>query len=864
MKTEAPASDLLRPSVRRNRPLSSAGLDAPLVRSDNTPRAIIVLGVHRSGTSALTRVISLLGADLPKNLEPPNPSNEAGHWESHDLMVIHDEILSSGGSKWDDWRVFNPDWYQSPTAGRFKMRILELLRKDFDNSQLFVIKDPRICRFWPIWRDALAEFGASPAIVISVRNPLEVAASLKRRDGFFPAKSYLLWLRHMLDAEGATRDLPRVVVSYDALLEDWQNVIATLGPRVGVSWPRRGAMSEIEIERFLATRLRHHVIAPEQLAAKPEVVDWAKESYAALIQLAATPEDNATMARLDEIRTEFEKASMAFGVALADGEIELAKREAEYLQLQAAREALRQRVAELSDEQGRLRADADATADKLMAELEGALAALLAEQQKATEQADWIADLEECRRVTEGGHVAAIQESQRLQATAAELRAELDSAHATLSAELQKAAEQSDHLADLEELRSVAETSHVAAAQEVQVLRATAAELRAELDSARATLSAERQKAAEQADRLADLEEHRKVAEASYAAATEEARRHQSAGEALRQRIFDLAGAIEWQRAEAADARASHRDELGRGQAALSAERLKAEEQAARIAELEESRRAAEASHAAVVADRVVLRRDFDEFAHKYAETLAALESVRGEKAAIETANRDLAVQLDQALEEKRRVAAQFDRMSSELRRLQQASAERASAREAAHARVFAEAEKVHEAQIHALRGELVDAEAALSNVTAQRLRASVWARLVPSAFRRRLLARKLVRSGLLDPEWYAATYPDVEQSGLGAAENYVEKGFCRGYRPNPFFDTRWYLERYEDVRRAGVNPLLHYLMNGFREGRDPGPDFQTDFYLQANADVRANGMNPLVHYLRYGRHEGRLPARPA
>jgi hypothetical protein len=251
--------------------------------------------------------------------------------------------------------------------------------------------------------------------------------------------------------------------------------------------------------------------------------------------------------------------------------------------------------------------------------------------------------------------------------------------------------------------------------------------------------------------------------------------------------------------------------------------------------------------------------------AEREAEDLTrTLESVRSGKAAVEAARADLAGNLDRTLEEKHGLAADLDRMSSELQRMHRVSTERASAQEAAHAQALTEAQKAHEAQIHVLRAQLVDAEAALSNSTAKQLRAGILARLLPPAFRRRLLARQLVRSGLLDAAWYRATYPDVGESRLGAAEHYLEIGFCRGYRPNPFFDTRWYLDHYDDVRRSGVNPLLHYLMNGYREGRDPGPDFQTDFYLQTNPDVRANGMNPLMHYLRYGRHEGRLPVRPA
>jgi hypothetical protein len=265
----------------------------------------MVLGMHRSGTSALTRAISLLGADLPKNLIPASPNNETGDWESVELMLIHDEILSSGGSYWHDWRAFNPDWYASPAAQIFKQRVLCVLRNDYANSRLFVIKDPRICRFWPFYRGVLDEFGAKPVVVIPVRNPLEVMASLRRRNGFVPAKSSLLWLRHVLDAEKATRDLPRAVVTYDALLSDWQEVVATIGCGLGVSWPRRGASADLEIERFLTTRLRHHAMAPEQLAGSTEVVDWVKDAYVAFVQLSLTPEHSASLAWLDRIGAEF-------------------------------------------------------------------------------------------------------------------------------------------------------------------------------------------------------------------------------------------------------------------------------------------------------------------------------------------------------------------------------------------------------------------------------------------------------------------------------------------------------------------------------------------------------------------------------
>ena len=125
-------------------------------------QAILVLGMHRSGTSALTRVLNLMGADLPKNIMGPGVGNDAGHWESSDLVVIHDDMLAAAGTSWHDWRAVNPDWITSATAESAKQRLLAVIRNDYTGSSLFAVKDPRICRFVMIWFDALRQFGAVP------------------------------------------------------------------------------------------------------------------------------------------------------------------------------------------------------------------------------------------------------------------------------------------------------------------------------------------------------------------------------------------------------------------------------------------------------------------------------------------------------------------------------------------------------------------------------------------------------------------------------------------------------------------------------------------------------------------------------
>ena len=226
--------------------------------------------MHRSGTSALAGTLVCLGADPPRSLQPGDENNEAGYWESERLREVSDEALSLIGLAWDRIDAVSDTWLQSEPAQRLRARAAELLRAEYGDSPLFVFKDPRVTRLWPFWRDALAECGAEASFLIPVRNPLEVASSLKVRDGIAPGRGLLLWLRYMLDAEFQTRGERRAFVSYADLLRDWRSVTRRAGERCGVAWPRVTAHeTELKIESFLSSRLRHHEISRGSSKAGP-------------------------------------------------------------------------------------------------------------------------------------------------------------------------------------------------------------------------------------------------------------------------------------------------------------------------------------------------------------------------------------------------------------------------------------------------------------------------------------------------------------------------------------------------------------------------------------------------------------------
>jgi hypothetical protein len=138
-------------------------------------------------------------------------------------------------------------------------------KKNSAPRDLFVMKDPRICRFLPFWSTALGEMNIASLVVVPIRSPLEVAQSLAARDGFSLEKGLLIWLRHVLDAERETRHLPRAIVGMDEFLGDWRGSIKTIGRLLKIEWPRFDDLVAAAIDNFLSRDLKHQNAPDEAL-----------------------------------------------------------------------------------------------------------------------------------------------------------------------------------------------------------------------------------------------------------------------------------------------------------------------------------------------------------------------------------------------------------------------------------------------------------------------------------------------------------------------------------------------------------------------------------------------------------------------
>jgi GT2 family glycosyltransferase/glycosyltransferase involved in cell wall biosynthesis len=185
----------------------------------------LVLGMHRSGTSVLARMLAAAGANPGERLVPGSHGNEDGHWEDAFAVETNERLLSALGYRWDDLRPLPKDWMRSDAAAVARAQIRDYLRSSLSKHPLWAIKDPRMCLFAELWLQAFADEGCSPSVLLLARHPQEIAGSLAVRDGMANGKAMLLWLRHVLDAERASRGLARAFLGYDELLADPQGAM---------------------------------------------------------------------------------------------------------------------------------------------------------------------------------------------------------------------------------------------------------------------------------------------------------------------------------------------------------------------------------------------------------------------------------------------------------------------------------------------------------------------------------------------------------------------------------------------------------------------------------------------------------------
>ncbi|MCJ7874831.1 hypothetical protein [Phaeobacter sp. J2-8] len=555
----------------------------------------------------------------------PHKDNPGGYFESQAVRRFNDRLLAASQSNWRDWRPMNANWFASPESQAFAHEAKTLLETEFGNAALVMLKEPRMCRLMPFWQDVIEQSGFEIRPILTHRNPLEVAKSLEARDGIPPAEAMLLWLRHVLDAERASRGMTRHVTSYGALLENWVGVANGAGDTLGLVWPRFDDRAAQEIENFLSGTLRHHKELPEKITENPTLSTWIRESYEIFERWTRTKETRADHKVLDRIRNEFDAATPVFGPLMQAISAQLPKLETD---LNTARlrmsqlEAQAKEHANLSKARQEVQAALDAERHRV-AVLRDRIKerdTRLAEMEARGAEANWTqetltAELDTTRQLLQKLETETAEKAKAHAAEQATEKAALDAERRRAAVLSDRIKERDTRLAEMEAHGAEANWAQETLTAELDTTRQLLQELEAEtekkamaraaeLATEKAALDAERRRAAVLEDRI--KERDNTISEQSAQKAEAEKIRETLVAEldAARQREQILDSSIEDIRSELNEKAAQNaqqkaaleaaQNEVAQGRSALAQRRLEADQALERAETAEAARNAAE------------------------------------------------------------------------------------------------------------------------------------------------------------------------------------------------------------------------------------------------------------------------------
>jgi hypothetical protein len=275
---------------------------------------VLVIGMHRSGTSLMTAGLAAIGCRLGDFVDTHHPENPKGFFEHPAVRQFNDRLLAARGAAWDNWGYdARADGVATLTAARDEAATL--LRHLFPGPGPHLLKDPRIATLLPFWEAVLHELGWRVSRILIVRDPSEVAASLRKRAERSPAMAGVtgdtgaasaLWAVTMhtmltsLPEDGASS----LLINHAALYDRPAAVLRAAADFAGLTFDEQ-AVAQF-LTDFLDPSLRHYVPSPA-----PAELGWptvAAGLFAALCP-AETPramtggEASAILAGQPELRT---------------------------------------------------------------------------------------------------------------------------------------------------------------------------------------------------------------------------------------------------------------------------------------------------------------------------------------------------------------------------------------------------------------------------------------------------------------------------------------------------------------------------------------------------------------------------------
>ena len=259
-------------------------------------KLVVIIGMHRSGTSAIAKSLECTGVNLGNKLMPPCLNdNDLGFFEDIDIVEFNENLLKECGKNWYDTQKINYFDTERLIRNGYLLQGIELIRNKVHASKYFGFKDPRTAALLPFWEQIFATFEFKVSFVLAIRNPLSIVRSLQQRNEFEPEQGYYLWINHILQSLSFLKNKNFIGVNYDKLLADPYTQIKRIASLIGNNIDY--SILDQYCKEFLKTNLRHWAYSENDLMVDSSRPLKVLEIYQYLRQFE---DNNFNASQLDE------------------------------------------------------------------------------------------------------------------------------------------------------------------------------------------------------------------------------------------------------------------------------------------------------------------------------------------------------------------------------------------------------------------------------------------------------------------------------------------------------------------------------------------------------------------------------------
>ncbi len=255
---------------------------------------------------------------------PCTQDNPKGFFEPLDIVQYHNNLLKTLGLSWDTFLTPPLQWFSSDQANKAILDLTQKIQEGFLSDGPVAIKDPRLCLLLPLWQKIITKMNLQDFYLLPIRHPLEVSASLAKRNNICQSRALLIWLNHVFNAEKFSRGRKRSFLEFPKWVHNIEHTIEKIEKDLGTTFPNKNQESMAKAKNEFEAGLVHHT-ETSFLSGESPISHFCINIFHCFRKLIDNPSDTDALSEIDQHRKTFETWSSIISQLVQENKRKMSK-----------------------------------------------------------------------------------------------------------------------------------------------------------------------------------------------------------------------------------------------------------------------------------------------------------------------------------------------------------------------------------------------------------------------------------------------------------------------------------------------------------------------------------------------------------